>query len=785
MFPPISDGGEYSSVVQPLLARRCYSCHGPDSAEGGIRFDQPESLLANADSGLAAIVPGRPSESEIIKRLSSEDDSERMPPEGKPLSEQEIQAIARWVSSGAQFETHWSFKPLTRPAIPAVHEPAWCAQPIDNFILEKLEAAELHPTSAAEAASLVRRVYLDVVGLPPKPEDVEDLTRNWSAATYEKLVDRLLSDPALGDRWARMWLDIVRYAESNSFERDNPKPNVWKYRDYVINSFNQDKPYDQFLREQIAGDELDCVTEESLTATGYYRLGIWDDEPADPELALFDEYDDIVTTTGQAMLGLTINCARCHDHKIDPLTQRDYYQLVAFMRDVPSYGVRNDQVSNNQLDLDPELGEKYSLIEGEQKKIDRRLKDIEQDAIKKMAGTDQRATEGVERERVLRRRLQQFVSEEVWQEYSDLKAQRQVLNDEIAGLPPRRVVLGLGALEPRPDQTHILVRGSPHSPSESVEPGFPKLLGGGNPTILDADENAQSAGRRRLLAQWLASEENWLTARVIVNRVWQQYFGRGIVRSPNNFGLMGDPPTHPELIDYLASELIRHQWQLKPIHRMILLSSTYRMGSQSNAGGFQQDPANQLFWRQNLKRMSSEQLRDSILTVTGELNEEQFGPSMYPTLGQEVLASQSRPGNGWGNSSPAQQAKRSIYIHVKRSLPVPLMSVFDFPETDTSCEARFLTIQPGQALTLLNSDWMQEQASYLLERATRDVGGDILAQARRVLELVQGRSPVESEIEQLTNLVDRLKLRHQMNDKAARQAMCLVALNLNSFIYVE
>jgi hypothetical protein len=777
---------DFATQVQPILARNCYACHGPDMQEGSLRFDDRATLLAEADSGFKAIVPGDPMQSELLRRVSAADDSgERMPPEGKPLKAADIDVLRRWIGSGAEYVEHWAFQPIQNSAIPDVDNPQWTSQPIDHFVLSKLELAGLAPVERAGEVELIRRLNIDVTGLPPTPEQVAELQLNWSEATYVRLVDELLAKPSFGERWARMWLDVVRYAESNSFERDRAKPNAWKYRDYVIDAFNNNKPYDQFIREQIAGDELEHVTDESLTATGYYRLGIWDDEPADPLQARFDEYDDLVTTTSQAFLGLTLNCARCHDHKIDPLTQKDYYRMVAFMRDVTSYASRSDLTTNNQLDLDSELGKRYEELSGQLQEVAKSIRHIEQQAIQKMSSTDQRATEGRERNKVLKQKLNDYLDADARSEYQRLQDQVESLNELRQKLPLRETVLGLAKLESHPEETHVLLRGSPHGPGEVVRPAFPDLLGGGSPSLPEVPLDARSAGRRRVLADWLASKDNWMTARVIVNRIWMHYFGRGIVRSPNNFGLMGDPPTHPELVDYLATELMRNDWDLKRIHRTILLSSTYRLSSVPSTALRESDPANHLLGCQNMRRLSAEQIRDAVLAVTGQLNEQRYGPSIYPLLSAEVLASQSRPGDGWGESTAADRARRSIYIHVKRSLPVPLLSVFDFPETDISCEARFLTTQPGQALTMLNSEWMQLQAKALLARLRREVGGDLSAQANRALELVTGRAAEEADRVELIDLVQRLKSDHKLDEDASRQMMCLVALNINSFFYLD
>lgn len=776
---------DFATQIQPILARKCYSCHGPDLQEGGLRFDDRQSVLSEGESGKNAIVAGDAGASELLRRVMSDDEDERMPPEGKRLSETEVAALRSWIDAGAEYAPHWSFQPIQRRALPTVKDAAWLRQPIDSFVLAKLENNKLHPAAAANPHDLVRRAYMDVTGLPPSPEVVAQWCDNWDESSYQRMVDELLADPAMGERWARTWLDVVRFAETNSFERDNPKPNAWKYRDYVINAFSSDKPYDQFVREQLAGDELKVVTPETLTATGYYRLGIWDDEPADPLQARFDEYDDILTTTSQAFMALTLNCARCHDHKIDPLTQKDYYSMVALLRDVTSYGTRRDQSSNNQLDLSEETSKQYEQLQKDRKETENKIREIEQAAIKKMDAPDQRATEGDGRKKVLKEKLQQFVDEATWDEYQKLKEAEKEIAERQRNLPPRELVLGLGKCDAQPPATHVLTRGSPHAEADEVQPAFPKLLGGGVPEVEAAPSGARSAGRRKLLADWLTSKENWMTSRVIVNRVWLYYFGRGIVRSPNNFGLMGETPTHPELLDYLALDLMDHGWSLKRLHRMILLSSTYRMSSAADDNALALDPRNDLFWRQNVRRLSAEQLRDAVLAVAGQLNEQQYGESMYPTLSAEVLASQSKPGNGWGRSSAADQARRSIYIHVKRSLAVPMLTAFDFPDTDTTCEARFLTIQPGQALNLLNSDWMQEQAAAFLGRVQREAGDDLRAQASRCLELATGGEGNPEDIDELMDLVARLKTKNGLEEDAARRAMCLVVLNLNQFLYVD
>lgn len=783
---PATKSVDFANDIQTVLARRCYSCHGPDLQEGGLRFDDRSTLIAEADSGEHAIVPGNAEGSELLRRVMSDDEYERMPPEGKPLSEEEIASLKTWIQQGAEYKQHWAFQPLSSPEVPEVVRDDWCRDPIDAFVLAELESNELEPVRSASPATLIRRVHLDTIGLPPSPEQVEALLGDWSEATYAQLVDCLLADPAFGERWARNWLDVVRYAETNSFERDGAKPNAWRYRDYVISAMNADKPFDRFVKEQLAGDELPDADAESLTATGYYRLGIWDDEPADPLQAIYDGYDDLVTTTSQGFLGLTLNCARCHDHKIDPLTQRDYYSMVALMRDVTPYATRRDQFTNNQIDLEPEVAAQYEKLDKRIKELKREIRDLEQQVIVRMSATDQRATEGPKRKATIKRRLAEFATPDELAKHGELVAEQTKLESQRAELPPRLRTLGLASVTDALEATHILTRGSPHSPAEEVVPAFPKLVGGGEPVAAEsaARQERDSFGRRLALAEWIAADDNWLTSRVIVNRIWQHYFGRGIVRSPNNFGLMGSPPTHPELLDHLASSLTADDWSLKSIHRRILLSSVYRLSTNADVAAVDKDPANDLFWRQNLRRLGAEQVRDSVLAVTGQLNQEQFGASFYPHLSAEVLASQSRPGNGWGNSSEADRARRSVYIHVKRSLPVPLLTAFDFPETDISCEARFLTTQPAQALTMLNSQWMQIQAGNLASRVEDEAGTDPAQQAVRCLQLVLSSPDVDAaDVDELLRLRETLQSQHGLDEADALEAMCLTAMNLNAFLY--
>ncbi len=774
---------DFTKDVQPILAKRCFACHGPDVAESGLSFVDQESAYAQVDSGEHAIVPGDVDASLLIARIVSDDEYERMPPEGDRVTEAEVAILRGWIAAGAEWQKHWAFEPLSHPAPPSSTTPT---HPIDAFIRRGLATAGLKANPPTDRRTLIRRASFDLIGLPPSTDQIDAFVADQSPDAYARLIDRLLEMPQYGERWGRHWLDLVRYGETNSFERDNPKPNVWKYRDYVIRSFNDDKPYDQFVREQLAGDELDHVTTETLTATGYYRLGIWDDEPADPLQARFDELDDLVATTGQVFMGLTINCARCHDHKIDPIPQTDYYSMLAFMADVNPYGQRSDQTSSNQIDVSaPELVEQYARLDRERASAEQEKLGIEQAGIVKMSAVDQRATEDrkQDRNRVLRKNLKQHLDETQWSRYEVLRSELDRIETERKALPPRQAVLGLGNYESLAP-TYVMFRGNPHSPTDEVQPNFPAIFKDPPPTIVAAKTDRGSAGRRRVLADWMTQSDNRLTSRVMVNRVWQYHFGRGIVRSSNNFGQLGSPPTHPELLDWLATEFVRGDWKLKDLHRLMMTSDAYQMSSSNTDDGLARDPGNDLYWRFDPRRLSAEEVRDAVLAVNDTLNDAVYGKSFFPKLSAEVLAGQSVPGAGWGDSSAEDLNRRSVYIHVKRSLVTPLLEAFDFPEPDRSCEARFMTLQPGQALSMLNSDFIHEQARTLAESIDAVHLADAEV-ARRSIRKVLARDATDDEVASGEALISDLQNKYKVGRERAVELYCLTIMNWNEFLFLD
>ena len=780
---------DFARHVQPILAMKCARCHGPSAASGGIAFDTRDRAFAETDSGRPAIVAGDPNASSMIERIVSHDESTRMPPEGKPLTASEVEIVKTWIRQGANWSKHWAYRPLLKPNVPEVSRRDWRTNEVDQFILAGLEEAQLTPNPIADKRSLVRRAYYNLTGLPPTVEQVAEFENDTASDAWEKLIDKLLESPQYGEHWGRKWLDVVRYAETNSFERDNPKPHVWRYRDYVIRSFNDDKPYNQFLTEQLAGDEASAPTSEQLIATGFYRLGVWDDEPADRVLAMYEGYDDLITTIGQGMLGLTFNCARCHDHKIDPIPQTDYYQLLTFLRHIRPMSGGGPNVEANLFASEQSKQEFEAAVRDRQEQMEvvkqeiARLEEIFTTVTANEPNQDEKkkGDRNYLKQQIKKRGLK-VLGEDEFAKYEEASKSLAELQKE----PPvdkALVVKELG-LEKLAD-VFVLKRGTPGNHGDLVEPGFPNLFAAPAPTIKPIVEQ-NSSGRRTALANWITSQDNLLTARVFVNRVWQGHFGRGIVRSSNNFGGLGTPPTHPELLDWLASDFMANGWKIKRLHKMLMLSSAYQMSSKGREAALAKDPANDRFWRVDLRRLSAEEIRDSLLAVTGRLNLDMYGPSIYPTISAEVKAGQSVPGSGWGNSSPTEQARRSVYIHVKRSLITPLLASFDFPETDTSCEARFTTTQPGQSFAMLNGQFANEQAAEFAKRITTQAGAsDRDAQIQLTYQLCFHRAVRENELKRAKEFIAEMEQKHHLSPERALEQFCLLTLNLNEFVYLD
>jgi Protein of unknown function (DUF1553)/Protein of unknown function (DUF1549) len=637
---------------------------------------------------------------------------------------------------------HWAFRPVRRPAVPAVKDAAWVRTPIDAFVLAKLEAKGWTSATPAEPRAILRRVYLDLTGLPPTLAEQEALLRDPLPAAFDRLVDELLARPAYGERYARHWLDLARYADTNAYERDALKPSVWRYRDYVIRAFNADKPFDRFIREQIAGDELPDATADTVIATGFHRLGPWDDEPADPAADRFDQLDDIVSTTSQAFLGLTLACARCHDHKFEPLTMSDYYRMVAVFDPL-----KRPQNGRSDLDAPAAVGPSRRALADRDKAI--------AELKRKADGARLLAGGGFD-----------FFSAEI-------ETLKQRAQDPVRGY-------FLSENSPVPPTTHILLRGSPARPGAQVGPGVPVILVAKQPEFLKPDEFTT---RRRLsLANWVTSKDNPLAARVIVNRVWQWHFGHGLVRTESDFGTHGEEPTHPELLDWLAGWFVEHGWSIKKLNRLILQSNTYRQASRRTEASSQavDDPDNKLLWRYPYRRLEVEAIRDSVLAVSGRLIREMGGPGVFLPIPKEALEGNSDPTTVWKPSDERSASRRTVYAVLKRSLTNPLLETLDLCDTARSTARRNTTTVAPQALTLFNGEFVNRQAAYLADRLEAEAGPVNTKQIELAYRLALCRQPAEREVELMLAF-----LKKAGGGRSAREQFGRVLFNLNEFAYPE
>lgn len=796
----------FEKQVKPILQDKCLRCHNDVESNGSLNLTTREGILAGGDSG-PAFEHGSAEQSLLLSAVRY--DAFEMPPTGK-LSDAQIRTIQIWLHLDMPWSADdaaldpghvhkapevteetkawWSFQPPVKPVAPTVQQNDWVSNDIDRFILQGLEQAGLRPSPPADRATLIRRVYYNLLGLPPTYEQVQSFVHDPDPLAYEKLVDQLLESPHYGEKWGRFWLDLVRYSETNSFERDGDKPFVWKYRDYVIQSLNADKPYDQFLREQLAGDELPEASIETVTATGYYRLGQWDDEPADPKLARYDELDDIVRTTTEVMLGMTVGCARCHDHKIDPIPQTDYYRMLAFFDNVRPYGVRShesvEEASVRRFEF-PADEASIAKHAADMERVERTLASIYEKAKPSFQDVEHEEWAYEENHvRLIKQRAGGVLSEEEVRRFERSFERRNQLRRN----PPNSDVKVLAVSEKgaAADPTHVLLRGNPHVTGAVVQPGFPSVLSPPEPQV-QATADGKSTGRRTALANWIASADNPLTARVMANRIWQGHFDRGLVRSASDFGFQGDRPTHPELLDWLAHRLVEHGWRLKPLHREILLSSAFRMSSALDEQAYAVDPNNDRFWRFNMRRLTAEEVRDSILAATGHLNlAKMYGPSIFPIMPPEVLAGQSQPGSGWGQSSQEDRDRRSVYIKSKRSLVLPILQNFDVAEADFSCPVRFNTTQPTQALGMLNSEFTNMEAQRMAQNilSTVDVS-DVSGQVTVALQRVTQRAVAAEEVATGVDFIHRLRSREGADPQQALAKFCLLTINLNEFIFVN
>ena len=752
---PITEQTEFfESKVRPLLAQNCYQCHSKQAKilYSNLGVDGRAALLNGGERG-PAIVPGDPNSSQLIQAVRYE--NLEMPPAGR-LSEDQIEVLVKWVEMGAPWpdlegaggvktskghgnlaasQSHWAWKPVQKGSPPPVRDKTWPADPVDNFILQKLESEGLNPSSDAGRYTLLRRVHFDLIGLPPEPEDIESFISDDSELAFEKVVDRLLRSPGFGERWGRHWLDLTSYADSLGQGRRIPAREAWRYRDYVINAFNSDKPYDRFVQEQVSGDVLPWKTDdqrrEQLVATGFLAIGPWAVVDADKEKLRMDVVDHQLDTLGRALQGLTLGCARCHDHKFDPIPTREYYALAGVFR---STRTLNGRMSGGFSDVNrvllpetpSELRKRALATEEYQEALDKYLSEYEAVESEKKRLTDQqKALEEAGTE----------TNEELKKEIKEIEKKLKKAKDRIRLLEFRRPGPPMAiAVQDRqvPEDCHVNVGGDPHNLGEEVPRGFlsvasPSLAGriDSHRNLKGLYEGFQKSSGRLELAEWLIDPQHRLLSRVMVNRIWHHLFGAGLVRTVDNFGAGGEPPSHPELLDHLASRFVEQGWSVKGMIREIVLTRTYRQASRHKLKGYQVDPDNRLLWRANRRRLEAESFRDSVLAISGALDRTRGGPTLPLDIPESIELGFPTALRQDAKVNEQFLYRRTIYLPSLRKNQLPqldMLNLFDFPDPDQTIGSRSVTTVPTQSLYLMNSPFLREQA-LLTARTLLEEGG--------------------------------------------------------------
>lgn len=720
--PPAKRSVDFAKDIQPLLVGKCIACHGATKHESGLGLHTREAAMAGGDGG-KAIEPGKSAESRIVQLASGVDPDESMPPdgEGTKLNAEQVGLLRAWIDQGAKWpdgldlaagakSNHWSYQPVKRPELPAVKNKAWPRNPIDAFVLARLEKEGLSPSPEASRERLIRRVSLDLIGLPPTPAEVNAFLNDKSPNAYEKVVDRLLAAPQYGERWARPWLDAARYADSDGYDND-PVRVIWPYRDWVIKALNQDMPYDQFTIEQIAGDLLPKPTLQQRIATGFHRNTMTNSEGGvNPEEYRIYAVIDRVNTTATVWLGATLACAQCHTHKYDPFRQKEYYQLMAFF--------------NNTSDPGNVPGKPLLMPTPAQA-----------NAIKELEKIEAVSTSSPELKAVR----------------DKLVETRKVLEAKIAK------TLVMNEL-PQPRETHVFMKGNFQTLGEKVTPNTPAVL----PPMTD------NMPRNRLgLAKWLVDPANPLPARVTVNRYWQEFFGIGLVRTSEDFGTKGEKPTHPELLDWMASEFVKTGWRVKAMHRLIVTSATYRQDSRVNAAIVERDPENRLMSRGPRFRLEAELVRDQALQISGLLNKAIGGPSVNPP--QPPPPTRAFSGDVWVMSKGDAIYRRGLYTHWQRTNHYPSFMSFDAPSRQFCVVRRPRSNTPLQALTIMNDPVYMECAQGLAKRMMTEAGGKPGERIARGFKLCTSRVPQKAEIQRLMSLYQAELVRFRRDNKSANE----------------
>ncbi len=740
---------DFAREILPILQERCWGCHGTEKQESGLRLDYRGGLLAGGDHG-PAIVPGHSSQSRLILRVSGSDpDGPRMPFKRESLSTPQIASLRAWIDQGAVWpdspqtpprrtSSHWAFSPVKKQSLPPVRRPQWVSNAIDRFILARLESEGIFPSPQADRYTLIRRVYLDLLGLPPSPEQADGFVADASPDAYERMVDRALDSPAYGERWGRHWLDQARYADSHGYSIDSERT-MWPYRDWVIRAINLDMPFDRFTVEQMAGDLLaDCPSVVSLSnpsdplaepavppliATAFHRNTLVNQEGGvDPEQFRVESIVDRVNTTGSVWLGLTLGCAQCHSHKFDPISQREYYQFYAFFNSTEDRNSIEPMLSMPTPQQQASLG----VIKKQVAEAQARLKAL---------AKDDPARPAMEME------LKKLASNQA-------SLERKILT----------VMVMRELKELRP--THIQVRGDFLRKGEQVQPDVPQVMPplksrGPNPDRLD-------------LARWLVDPANPLTPRVTVNRIWMRFFGRGLVETENDFGTQGTAPTHPQLLDWLAGDFVRGGWSVKRLHRLIVTSATYRQSSRARPDLRQIDPLNRLLAHQERLRVEAEVVRDAALAACGMLTHRIGGPSVHPPQPENIYAF-TQTAKNWPTDTTANRFRRTMYTFFYRSAPHPLLTTFDSPDFQATCTRRLRSDTPLQALTAANDAGLFELAGRMAGRVLRETPADERVRCERLFRLCLTRPPAPQEVELLLVYARLQERRFQEEPSSAEQ----------------
>jgi hypothetical protein len=794
-LPLLTLGGTPDAAVA-ILRQRCAQCHGDTSGMSGLKLTSRESALHGGSRG-AALVPGKSSESLLYKAVAHIGELS-MPP-GGALSPADVEKIKAWIDEGASWpnvsagiasvnvsSAWWAFRKPVRPAVPAGEN-----NPIDAFIERKLQAAAIPAAPEADRLTLLRRASYDLTGLPPSKEQIDAFLNDQTPQAWEHIIDALLASPRYGEKWARHWLDLARYGDTAGFEQDPFLLLAWRYRDYVIKSFNNDKPYDRFVKEQIAGDELYPTDPEARTGTGFYRVGTNRDMLFKVEdINLVEKRTDMVDTTAAVFLGLTVGCARCHDHKFDPIPQKDYYRMQAIFAPAVSDRVfldynpaRNYDIAENSREFRLwQIGEQIAKIERpyredlRRKKIDALPEPVR---VAILAKEDQRTPEqqtlAAKNGNSIRVSAEEVTAALKPEDSERLGAISKRLLAMFAGYGPPPMSPGIiddGREAPR---TYIAIRGNPDAHGEEVHAGFLTALGGGD--IAEPPLHASSTGRRKALAEWVASPDNPLFARVMVNRIWQEHFGSGLVRTPSDFGIRAGEPTHPELLDWLATEFVARKWSVKAMHKLIMTSNAYKRSANALPAASAKDPANELLSHMNRRRLEAEEIRDASLAVSGDLNLKMDGPPVVPPLSREEMFGMiGNPANAWPVTPEASEHnRRSIYMMVRRTFQQPMAQAFDAPDGVLTCPRRNESTTSPQSLALLNGGFMMERARSLASK---------IATPQDAWEHIFGRAPSREEQGEADRFLARqtelLKSREAAITELVRGLM-----NTNEFLYVD